>query len=346
MIDPDGVQRYGGDFEGELTHDGNFCCDGMVFADRSLKAGSLEVKAAYQPIRTTYRDGVLFITNRYDFTNLSACTLEYSVECDGRTVEAKTLPIQAEPHETVGIPLPLPPYKAVYGLYLNCRLYKDGKLKAQTQHPLKFETIPRREEELPAEQTEDRENYYLSGEGFSYTFSKHYGCFTSLDIRGTEHLCAPIRLSVWRAPVDNDRNIRTLWGNETIWQGENFNRLMHHGSSVGRYTSSAQKEYVPYVVPQEHGNHTQVRELTIGRLRIESQDGLECSVSQYTAEMLTAAAHTDELIPDGYTHLRIDYRLSGLGSNSCGPELPDPFRVSEKEIHVAFSISPCTENER
>ena len=433
VIDPDGVQRYGGDFEGELTHDGNFCCDGMVFADRSLKAGSLEVKAAYQPIRTTYRDGVLFITNRYDFTNLSACTLEYSVECDGRTVEAKTLPIQAEPHETVGIPLPLPPYKAVYGLYLNCRLYKDGKLKAQTQHPLKFEAIPRREEKLPAEQTEDRENYYLSGEGFSYTFSKHYGCFTSLNIRGTEHLCAPIRLSVWRAPVDNDRNIRTLWGNETIWQGENFNRLfskvydcrsrngriqvtgslagvsrlpffrytlsvavkrngaiqvsldgqcgehviwlprlgfevtlpgtmsafsyygrgptenycdMHHGSSVGRYTSSAQKEYVPYVVPQEHGNHTQVRELTIGRLRIESQDGLECSVSQYTAEMLTAAAHTDELIPDGYTHLRIDYRVSGLGSNSCGPELPDPFKVSEKEIHVVFSISPCTENER
>ena len=26
----DGVQKYGGDFKGELTHDGNFCCDGMA----------------------------------------------------------------------------------------------------------------------------------------------------------------------------------------------------------------------------------------------------------------------------------------------------------------------------
>ena len=49
----DGVQKYGGDFPGELTHEGNFCCDGMVFSDRSLKAGSLEVRAAYQPMRNT-----------------------------------------------------------------------------------------------------------------------------------------------------------------------------------------------------------------------------------------------------------------------------------------------------
>lgn len=54
VVTVDGVEKYGGDFEGEITHDGNFCCDGLVFADRSLKAGSLEAKAAYQPIRTTF----------------------------------------------------------------------------------------------------------------------------------------------------------------------------------------------------------------------------------------------------------------------------------------------------
>ena len=51
-MEADGVQRYGGDFVGELTNDKNFCCDGMVFADRTLKSGSLEVKAAYQPMKT------------------------------------------------------------------------------------------------------------------------------------------------------------------------------------------------------------------------------------------------------------------------------------------------------
>lgn len=41
-----GIQKYGGEFEGELTQDGNFCCDGVVFADRTLKSDSYEVNAA------------------------------------------------------------------------------------------------------------------------------------------------------------------------------------------------------------------------------------------------------------------------------------------------------------
>ena len=47
----DGVPKYGGDFKGELTQDGNFCCDGMVFYDRNFKAGTYEIKAAYTPFR-------------------------------------------------------------------------------------------------------------------------------------------------------------------------------------------------------------------------------------------------------------------------------------------------------
>ena len=50
----DGVQKYGGDFQ-ELTHDGNFCSDGLVFSNRGLKAGSLNAKYAYQPFAATWR---------------------------------------------------------------------------------------------------------------------------------------------------------------------------------------------------------------------------------------------------------------------------------------------------
>ena len=55
---PEGVQKYGGDF-GELTHDGNFCCDGLVFSDRSFKAGSLNAKYAYQNFTTSSLEPVL-----------------------------------------------------------------------------------------------------------------------------------------------------------------------------------------------------------------------------------------------------------------------------------------------
>ena len=53
---------------------------------------------------------------------------------------------------------------------------------------------------------------------------------------------------------------------------------------------------------------------------------------------LFRAEHTDELVKDGKTHLRIDYKVSGIGSNSCGPELEKQYRLDEKEIRFSFSI--------
>ena len=77
----DGVQKYGGDFPGELTHDGNFCCDGLVFADRSFKAGSYETRAAYAPFRFEYKAGRIKVTNHYDFTNLENYRWEKPCSC-------------------------------------------------------------------------------------------------------------------------------------------------------------------------------------------------------------------------------------------------------------------------
>ena len=47
-----------------------------------------------------------------------------------------------------------------------------------------------------------------------------------------------------------------------------------------------------------------------------------------------------ELVKDGKTHLRIDYKVSGLGSNSCGPALEEKYRLAEKEIKFAFAVKP------
>ena len=56
-------------------------------------------------------------------------------------------------------------------------------------------------------------------------------------------------------------------------------------------------------------------------------------------DQLTKAMHTDALTPED-TLIRIDYKNSGVGSNSCGPELPEPYRLSEKHIdRFEFYIS-------
>ncbi len=424
----DGVSCYGGDFPGELTQEGNFCCDGLVFADRTLKAGSLEAKAAYQPIRTRFENGVLTVKNRLDFTNLSEYEFIWRIEADGKVSEEKSLCLDVPPHGEITLDIPAQPRKCLCGVMLVCILNRGGNEVARTSHELpEIREFCEKGEYAGLEK--QGEFIIARGEGFEYRFSAHYGDFSSIVINGREQLSGRARLSVWRAPTDNDRNIRMLWGNYNIWQGENLDlpfikilscgfeggvirltgslsgvsrapalhfereiaifangtveskahfsvrenlaaylpRLgfdfplvkendrfsyygkgpaenycdMSHSAHIGYYSSSAEREYVPYVRPQEHGNHTETRMLRIGDMEFLGENRFEFAVSRYSAAALTAAEHTNELKEDGRTHLRIDYKNSGLGSNSCGPALDKKYQLCEKEFDFAFIFRPA-----
>lgn len=426
VVTENGVQKYGGDFEGELTHDGNFCCDGLVFANRSFKAGSLEAKAAYQPIRTHYDGRTLTVYNRLDFTNLNEYTLRYWIEVDGVKQNVTETVLDAAPHTSVSVEIGYEPVPCQFGATLNVSLLKAGAEAAHTQHLLPH-IAPAEEKRKGLHLTEDGDLIHARGEGFGYSFSKHYGAFTSIRVNGKEQLACRPRLSACRAPTDNDRNIRFRWLQLDEWQGENLDKAfikvydcrvennailvsgalagvsrtpvlrftqkieiaedgeisvalcgtvrqdaiwlprlgfewelpadvtafayygngpvesyrdMCHAGRIGLYESDAVSEYVPYVRPQEHGNHTAVKMLRIGGLEFRAVQEMEIQVSRYSTAALLKAEHTDELAADGKTHLRIDYKVSGLGSNSCGPELEKRHRLDEKEIQFTFFIRP------
>ena len=52
----------------------------------------------------------------------------------------------------------------------------------------------------------------------------------------------------------------------------------------------------------------------------------------------SAATHTNELETDGKTHIHIDYAVSGIGSNNCGPKLMEKYQVNEKKIDSEFYV--------
>ena len=58
---------------------------------------------------------------------------------------------------------------------------------------------------------EEDEYIIIDGDDFSYIFNKHYGFFDSIEYNGVEMLDDTMTLGVWRAPTDNDRNIKKLW---------------------------------------------------------------------------------------------------------------------------------------
>lgn len=403
---------YGGDF-GEETHDGNFCCDGLVMADRSFKAGSLEAKAVYQPLATEWDGKKLTVHNRYDFTDFSEYTFVLEIACDGKTVKSETLSLNVKPHESASIDVEVGELTCIYGAYLNLTMLdKNGYEVAFAQHQLMDgKEVDAGEGDVQI--TCGKEYAEIVGDGFAYRFNLHYGYLEDMD----GYLCSPLALSVWRAPTDNDQYIKSEWFVENYHKMHNkvystsvkgnvitvkaglipVSRLnvlrytatyrfygdgqvdvrvdgdfdtkraflprlgfeftvkendfayfgygphesyvdMHHGSKMGMYESSTDKEYVNYIKPQEHGNHYNTKYLRIGKYEFVSENGFECNVSKYSAAELESKKHAFELVPDGFTHVRVDYKVSGIGSNSCGPGLNGKYRVNDEEISFAFSI--------
>jgi beta-galactosidase len=92
---PDGriYWAYGGDF-GETRHDANFCCDGLVWPDRTPHPGMQEVKWCYRPVavRAGKDPGGIVIVNRRHFTDLADLTGAWRVTIDGQVIDSGTLP--------------------------------------------------------------------------------------------------------------------------------------------------------------------------------------------------------------------------------------------------------------
>ena len=62
---------------------------------------------------------------------------------------------------------------------------------------------------------------------------------------------------------------------------ENYCDMCHH-TKIGKYSSTAENEYVNYIMPQEHGNHTKTKILTMGcGLEFIGDSEFEFNVSQY-----------------------------------------------------------------
>ena len=55
-------------------------------------------------------------------------------------------------------------------------------------------------------------------------------------------------------------------------------------------------------------------------------------------EPFTEAAHDFELVPRKETVLNVDYRHNGIGSHSCGPQLHEQFRFTEKHFRFTFRL--------
>ncbi|RRJ98055.1 DUF4981 domain-containing protein [Opitutaceae bacterium TAV4] len=126
------------------------------------------------------------------------------------------------------------------------------------------------------------------------------------------------------------------------------------GALLGIHENTITNEYVDYVMPQEHGHHTETRwlELTPSPAShstspsplpplhiIASGPLLEFNATHYSAEDLYAATHTHELTPRPETILYLDIAHRGLGTGSCGPDTLSRYQLTARRYRFGFTVS-------
>jgi len=133
--------------------------------------------------------------------------------------------------------------------------------------------------------------------------------------------------------------------------GEEFNRLAWHGrgpfetypdrrtgARIGVFESTVEEQYVPYLVPQDYGNKSDVRWVSlvntqgVGLLAM-GEEPFNVSAQHYGTDNLSRAWYPFQLEPQGGITLNLDHRVSGVGGTAVSVlneyrTFPQPFTYS------------------
>ena len=434
---------YGGDF-GDHPNDGNFCVDGLVYPDRRPHTGLLELKNVIQPIRATMgTDGRVTLRNLRFFKDASDLSLVYWIEANGEAVYAgRMTELAIPPQEEICcdlVPATLPE-QGILTLNLSFRQhaptawapagYEVGNAQFVLRDTLSPVPAPAARNRLVLTETDAA--YAVADGDTEYRIGKWNGLLTGITAEGTEMLSDALTPVIWRAPTDNDRNVRNDWerngynrtfsncrsvcvekeaaeeivlratmvlaaaaqrpvlrldvryifrpgcgvtvdcdaartedhklflprfglrlhmpeGNESMqyfgygpMESYSDKRL---AARLSRYETTVSANFEHYVRPQENGAHGGCRYAAVSAASGQGlcffADGFSFSASHFTPEQLTETAHDYALRPLRETVVILDYRQSGIGSNSCGPWLSEKEQFNEKQFRFRLRILPA-----
>lgn len=109
----------------------------------------------------------------------------------------------------------------------------------------------------------------------------------------------------------------------------------HHSSWFGRFHDEVSRMHEDYIKPQENGSHFGTYRVKVSRedgrwVEVTSGQPFSFQVSHYTQEELREKKHNFELAESIYTILCADYKMSGIGSGSCGWAPAAEYRLEEE----------------
>ena len=219
---------YGGDY-GDQPNDGNFCCNGVVTADREVSPQGAEVFKTYESIHVSGDRNVLKVRNGFFFTDLDKYAVAVSVRAGGEELAKAVMPsIELGPQEERSVALP-PVIRNARTKSNDHHMLVEFSLQEDTSWAQAGHVVARTE--IALERVWSGPNMVASTgkvfrkEGFSYLkggeltakIDDATGQVVSLAAGEVELLAGPLHLNFWRAPIDNDRGNR-MSGRSGMWR--------------------------------------------------------------------------------------------------------------------------------
>ena len=438
---PDGRKKflYGGD-SNEFPNDGNFCVDGLLFPDRRPHIGYFEWKNAIRPVRAQMIDinkGLIRLFNKMDFNNIDQYLyIKYEIKCFGKTVRSGLISDTfIKPHESQDIIIDVKDATGD-GCYVKVTYFKKKSDRlVEKDSELGFDQLKLfddmtdcnvckifglTENSIDQKPTveENQKSFIIKTGHMTVEFSKKTGTPLSIMKNGEKYIEKPVKLNIYRAPIDNDATINIEWEKagynritskvyscnvetdsdsvtvvcnmsisaifvqpflriKTKWIfgsddsivvkmhvvrdadfpylprfGLEFRLPKSEGKTVEYYGYGPYESYIDkhlasyvdlfhlsskqmdeeYIRPQENGNRYLCRYLKTGSFVAVSNIPFDIHVSNYSSEELITKRHNYELVESEDTICCTDYMMSGVGSNSCGPELLEKYRLDDREF--------------
>ncbi|GAA0133271.1 glycoside hydrolase family 2 TIM barrel-domain containing protein [Paenibacillus sp. YSY-4.3] len=234
---------YGGDF-GESPHDGNFCGNGLIFADRTVTPKLDEVKKCYQNVKfesVDLQQGRIRVRNQYLFTDLREYALKWEVQLDGEPGSSGIVKFSLPPGESTEVVIPFLPMdpcgpEAILTVSLVTR---HKSIWAEAGHEVaweQFTLVPYFNRETPVLDnvaavtvSELNGELLVSANDVALTFNQSTGELVSYALFSMELLAEPVRPNFWRAVTDNDLGNK-LHERSRIWKDAPNNRQLNEFS--------------------------------------------------------------------------------------------------------------------
>lgn len=121
---------------------------------------------------------------------------------------------------------------------------------------------------------------------------------------------------------------------------------------VGMYSSSVTDMFYPFAVPQDCGNLTEVRWMSVSNkdassmLLICGNSNITTSALHFSANQLQEATHVYELSDTSKTYINVDGFVRGTGNASCGFDpMPDYVVNNDTSYEYSYTLVPVNSDD-